>query len=195
MPASEQLLDKLLDYFLKHGVANLSLRPLAKSAGTSARMLVHHFGSKEGLIAAVMNKGRGCLQHSFESFAIQASGSDPGELMLAFWKLTTSKRYRPYLRLLFEVQILAMQNPKRYRQYLADTSTTWIRLLQTALPPSSSKAAMATLCMTVIDGLLLEYLSTGDLRRTSKALDLFLVLLSDSPSGLRHPTRRGKQKR
>lgn len=195
MPASEELLNKALRYFLKHGVANLSLRPLAASVGTSARMLVHHFGSKEELIAAVMDRVRSRLQRSFEPFAAQASKADPGEMMRSFWKLMTSTKYRPYLRLLFEVQILAIQNPKRYRQYLTDTSATWIHLLQSAVPSSPHNAAVATLCMTVIDGLLLEYLSTGDLRQTSKALEIFLVLLSDGRSNLPRPKLRAKRRR
>jgi len=41
------------------------------------------------------------------------------------------------------------------------------------LPKSKSNRAVATLCAAVIDGLLLEYLSTGDRRRTTGALDLF----------------------
>lgn len=179
MPAPERLLNESLAYFLKHGVANLSLRPLAAAAGTSARMLVHHFGSKEELIAAVMEQVRARLQHSFEPLAARASKSKPGQILLDFWKLMTSRKYRPYLRLLFEVQILAIQNPKRYERYLTDTSATWILLLQRALPPGGHNITTATLCLAVVDGLLLEYLSTGDLRRTSKAVELFLKLLKD----------------
>ncbi|PZR73715.1 MAG: hypothetical protein DLM73_10175 [Chthoniobacterales bacterium] len=177
MSARDELLRKCLDYFLKHGVANLSLRPLAAAAGTSARMLIHHFGSKEGLIAAVMDQVRARLQSSFEPLITDASKRKPGEIMLGFWKVVTSRKYRPYLRLLFEVQILALQNPRRYQRYLIDTSATWLRLIRRALPRDKSNAVMATLCLAVVDGLTLEYLATGNLSRTSKAIDIFLTLL------------------
>jgi len=36
---------------------------------------------------------------------------------------------------------------------------------------------MATLCGAVFDGLIMELLSTGDLRRTTRALDDFIALL------------------
>ncbi|MFZ9395925.1 MAG: TetR family transcriptional regulator, partial [Erythrobacter sp.] len=47
----EILLPRLAAHVLAHGLAGASLRPLARAAGTSARMLIYHFGSKERLIA------------------------------------------------------------------------------------------------------------------------------------------------
>lgn len=194
MSAREQLLRKSLDYFLKHGVANLSLRPLARRAGTSARMLLHHFGSKERLIAAVMDQARAHLQSSFNSLIAETRPEEPGEVMLAFWKMATSQKYRPYVQLLFEVQILAIQNPRRYERYLIDTSGTWIKLIRRALPASQDNAILATLSIAVIDGLILEHLSTGDQRRTSAAIQLFLKMLSDRKPAARQSGRQLKKK-
>jgi AcrR family transcriptional regulator len=50
----EQLEDAVIDYVLTHGIADLSLRPVAEALGVSTYSLVYHFDSKEGLIAAVM---------------------------------------------------------------------------------------------------------------------------------------------
>ena len=61
----DELISKSLDYFLRHGVAGLSLRPLAGEIDTSARMVVYHFGSKDGLITAVMDEVRARIQKSF----------------------------------------------------------------------------------------------------------------------------------
>ena len=47
-------LDKMSDYVLLHGLRQATLRPLAHAAGTSDRMLIYHFGSKEGVIAALL---------------------------------------------------------------------------------------------------------------------------------------------
>lgn len=46
----------LADYVLAHGVAGSSLRPMAKAAGTSDRMLVYHYGSKAGVMAAALSE-------------------------------------------------------------------------------------------------------------------------------------------
>jgi AcrR family transcriptional regulator len=143
-------------------------------------MLVHHFGSKEDLITAVLEQVCARLQSLFEPLISGPADLEPAEVMLAFWKLTTSRKYRPFMRLLFEVQILAIQNPARYERYLMEMSSSWLRLVQRAIPKGKRSVVMATLSTAVIDGLMLEYLSTGDLSRTSHAVELFLELLGSN---------------
>jgi AcrR family transcriptional regulator len=172
----DALIEKALQYFLSHGLAGLSLRPLAGKIGTSARLLVYHFGSKDGLVAAVMDEVQARTQRSFAASAARAAKSEKG-VMRAFWDGITAPENVPTLRLLFEVQVLALQNPKAYARYLKGTSSSWLELIEGSLPPSKSKREIATLCAAVIDGLLLEYVSTGDLRRTTKALDRFVGLM------------------
>jgi hypothetical protein len=99
--------------------------------------------------------------------------------MKRFWAWIIHPANLPTMRLLFEVQALALQNPAVYARYLEGTSSSWLELIESSLPPSKSNRAKATLCAAVIDGLLLEYLSTGDRRRTTGALDLFSELIQD----------------
>jgi hypothetical protein len=93
------------------------------------------------------------------------------------------------MRLLFEVQVLALQNPGVYARYLEGTSSTWLALIERSLPPSRANRSVATLCAAVIDGLLLEYLSTGDRRRTTSALELFDTMMRGRTK-MRERTRR-----
>jgi AcrR family transcriptional regulator len=172
MDTRERLRRDCLRYFLRHGVANLSLRPLAAAVGTSARMLLHYFGSKEALIAEVMAEVQTRLQQAFQELSERREGRGE-DLLPRFWKVLSDKANQPSLRLLFEVQMLALQNPRRYRRYLTSTSANWRRLIENALPAKQRNAIQATLYNAVIDGLLLELLSTGDQRRTSRALLLF----------------------
>ncbi len=176
-----ELIAKALDYMTTHGVAGLTLRPLAEAIGTSARLLVYHFGSKDGLIAAVMDEVRARAQRSFaEAVARPGKGAAEGA-MRTFWAWTIHPENVGYMRLLFEVQVLAIRDPATYGHYLEGTSGSWLELIEASLPPSKSNRAVATLCTAVIDGLLLEYLSTGDDRRTTRALDLFGRLMTDGP--------------
>ena len=46
----DELIESLIAYLLENGLADLSLRPLAAGTGTSARLLIYHFGSKEDLL-------------------------------------------------------------------------------------------------------------------------------------------------
>jgi AcrR family transcriptional regulator len=168
---------KALDYFLENGVAGLSLRPLAAEIGTSARLLVYHFGSKEGLIAAVMGEVQARIQESFAGLASTPdTGADRG-LMRRFWDWTIRPENAAYLRLLFEVHVLAIQDPAQYARYVEQDSSKWLELIEASLPPSQDRRIVAMLCAAVIDGLLLEFLSTGDDRRTTQALEMFHRML------------------
>ncbi len=52
--SKETLLPKLAAHVLEHGLGGASLRPLAKAAQTSDRMLLYHFGNKETLIRELL---------------------------------------------------------------------------------------------------------------------------------------------
>ena len=51
--AKDLLLDQVVDHFVTDGLGDLSLRKVAAAIGTSHRMLLYHFGSREGLLLAV----------------------------------------------------------------------------------------------------------------------------------------------
>src|SRR2546422_10730222 len=53
-----ELLSGVAGYLLEHGLADLSLRPLAAAIGTSPRMLLYHFGSKEQLVVEALAEAR-----------------------------------------------------------------------------------------------------------------------------------------
>jgi AcrR family transcriptional regulator len=151
-------------------------------------MLLHYFGSKEALIAEVMELVHLRLQTTFRELLGRPDTKPGPHFLLDFWAALAAKANRPSLRLLFEVQILALQNPKRYRRYLARTSGSWRKLIGRALPPGRAPAGAATLYNAVIDGLLLDLLSTGDLRRTSRAVRIFI----DRCAPVENPRRKAR---
>lgn len=50
----DELLDRVTDHVLEHGLIGLTLRPLAAAIGTSDRMLIYHFGNRDALVSAVV---------------------------------------------------------------------------------------------------------------------------------------------
>ena len=184
----EELLDATVRYLTRHGVADLSLRPLAASIGTSARLLVFHFRSKERLLKDVLGAVQERLQASFAAIA-NAPRDDGQSPMRRFWAWATDTKNLPQLRLLYEVQFLALQNPRVFARYLDTSSSRWIELIAPHLPGRLRNTATATLCAAVFDGLVFELLSTGDRRRTERALDHFVALLWLA-AGPQHPPKR-----
>lgn len=172
----EDLLDASIEYLLERGVAGLSLRPLAAKVGSKARLLVYHFGSKDALVTDAMIVVRDRVQQNFASLVENGRSRKPSEIMRAFWMWATSKQHERYLRLFFEVHGLALQKPKVYGRYLEGAVTSWIERMAAVLPaklPRKTRLALATLAVSTVVGLLLDYLTSGDKKRTADALDQF----------------------
>jgi AcrR family transcriptional regulator len=178
----EILTDELVGYLLEHGLSDLSLRPLADALGTSARLLIYHFESKEGLLAEVLDSMQTRLRMSFGGMLERRAGR-PGRSerpLKLFWDWAVADENYPYLKLLYELQILAVQNPAAYGQYLQRNASNWSELIATALPQAERTPAMVTLLGAVFDGLFLELMCTGDKKRTTQAVQQFIRLVDEA---------------
>jgi AcrR family transcriptional regulator len=177
-PRKREILDAVIRYISENGVANLSLRPLAAATGTKARLLIFHFGSKENLLAEAMAALRDHVQETFADAEGSRKAATAGELARRFWRRATLKRNAGILRVFFEVLALALTNGGKYRNYMKGSAASWHRLFAASLPAHLTPARrkiFATLTVDAFNGLLLDYLVTGDLRRTTRALDIFAV--------------------
>lgn len=175
----EILTDELVAYLLEHGLSDLSLRPLADALGTSARLLIYHFESKEGLLTEVLDSMQTRLRMSLGGMIERRAGQSERPLKL-FWDWAIADENYPYLKLLYELQILAVQNPAAYGQYLQRNTSNWSELIATALPEAERTPAMVTLLGAVFDGLFLELMSTGDRKRTTQAVQQFIRLVDEA---------------
>jgi AcrR family transcriptional regulator len=172
-----QLRDRAVEYVLSHGVTDLSLRPLAKALKTNARMLVYHFGSREGLMREI----RASLRER-EDVVIRAwfrSGKKPrslSEFLGWYWRRMSSPQARGAVRLIFELYALALRDPKAYPGVLTDPIAYWRSLAEEA-QVSDPDSAEATLFLAVTRGLLLDLCATDDGVRVARAVKLFTTLL------------------
>jgi len=187
-----ELLDAALRYLLRHGVASASLRPMAAALGTSARILMFHFRSKEGLLQDLIQELNLRLQRSLEVVVKSAPRSTEAPPLKRFWQWATTEENLPLLRLLYEVQIIALQNPAEYAVYLKKASSDWQRIALQLMSASLKRRSLATLCIAVFDGLMLELMATGDRRRLTQALDDFISLVTRSAGNaeVARPVRR-----
>ena len=170
----EELLEATIDYLLVNGVSDLSLRPLAAAIGTKARLLIYHFGSRNALITAALTTA---LRRVQQSFVTMRKGVPPERAVLDFWKFATSKRNAPYLELLFEVHGLATHHPDLFGEYVQESLDSWRAILAESFrhrgATKREREERASVWIGVFDGLLLDYLATGDLKRTKRALVRF----------------------
>ena len=174
--AREDLLDKTVAYVAEHGLADLSLRQLAAGIGTSHRMLNFHFGSREGLLAAIVGSIEAQQRVALEQLATEAT--TPTELVRAQWAQLSDPALRPAIALFFEVLALAVQRRPGTEGFLDSLTDPW---LATAAG-IGERLAIATdrdelrLGVAVVRGLLIEVLASGDLAGPTASLERFLDL-------------------
>ena len=159
----DAVLAQAADYVLERGLAGLSLRPLAKALGTSPRMLLYDFGTKERLIHEILAEIR-----RREAALLDAEVRTLEDV----WRWISAPEREPFLRVFFEVYVAALG-----RDEAAPFVRDWLEFLRERWRPSVDEAK-ATLMVAVIRGLLLDRLATGDRARTDRAVSRFVELVS-----------------
>src|SRR3954454_24613103 len=168
-------LARATDYVLKNGLASLSLRPFAAALGTSTRMLLYDFGSKEQLVAEVLAEARRREAALLAEWR-RANTSDAATLH-TIWHWIAADERVPFLRLFFEVDVDAMTHPERYAGGARAMVEDWLSVIAGQWRVDAPDSAMATLMIAVVRGLLLDRLATGESVRTDAALARFVELI------------------
>jgi len=178
------LLEAIVDVLLADGIADLSLRPLAERVGTSARLLIYHFGSKEDLLVAALAQVRARIAGELKELAQTDKSRSIDAALTRFWRWATAEPNQKYFRLLFEIDGLAMHDQLRFSTQARNESTSvWLNLIRNAEALSGRSSidppGRTTLIWATIAGLLQDLLTTGDHERTTAALHYFLSLIAN----------------
>src|SRR5262249_33905902 len=163
----------------ERGASDLSLRPLADALGTSSRMLIYHFGTKDQLLVEILQAARARQYAMLEAWV--AEGRTLPELIRLYWTWATTDTSRPYIRLFFEVFGMAVQGRPGTDDVLpalTDESIGLFGAVAGASAPGRAPNELAHLSVGVVRGLLFQWLCGDDLTLLSAALERFLAYLS-----------------
>lgn len=176
----EDLLEQSYRYVLANGLTGLSLRPLAAAIGSSPRVLLFLFGSKEALIKAILQRAR--TDEVNRLAEVRAAGPQDGLAAAArvVWTWLVDPAHRPLLLLWLEVYSLSLaaaQGP--WAGFAAQTVEDWLDHLAGAQPRAASRRQETerTLCLAVLRGALMDLLATGETERVTAAVELYLERL------------------
>jgi AcrR family transcriptional regulator len=174
-----RLLDAVVGYAKSHGISDLSLRELAAAVGTSHRMLIYHFGSKEGLLAAVVQAVE-AEQREFLAALAADPAVGPVEAMRAMWRRIADPSLWPGERLFFEIYGQALQGRPGTEGFLDRITEDWVELaaeysVRLGAPRETARAD-ARLSVAVGRGLLLDLVATGDRAQADRAFERFIEL-------------------
>ena len=173
LPARERLLAAAVDRALDTGIADLSLRQIAATIGTSHRMLIYHFGSREGLLVAVTQ-----AVEDQQRAALLDSGATSQDARRA-WERLSDPALWPQERLFFELYAYALRGRPGTEGFLDGIVESWVAPVAAALVEAGADEATARadarLGVAVVRGLLLDLLATGDRAGVDEAYERFLA--------------------
>lgn len=174
MSAREELLDRVVAWFVEHGVGDTSLRTVAAGVGTSHRMLHYHFGSRDGLLAAVVEASWVQQQGLLSSLLEEAE--EPYDAAWAFWSrlADTADTFGP---LFFELSAAAMHG-HGWAESLRGWIDAWIRTLaeffrRVGHEPGRAEA-LARTALALTRGVLYDLALGGDRAHADATIAEFL---------------------
>ena len=149
------------DYVLEHGLVGMSLRPLAAALGTSDRMLLYHFDSKDDLVATVL---RVANDRSVEVIRALPPSADVRAAVLDLWAAVTSPRLERCQRMYVEAAALGLFGREPYASVVREANEIWTTAVADHLVASGTPRDRAHRAVALLDATLMGF-----------ALDLPLV--------------------
>jgi AcrR family transcriptional regulator len=175
-PARQRLLNTVVAYFEAQGLADQSLRRIAEAIGTSHRMLLYHFGSKDGLLLAVVREVEARTKVRLTDLSEEIGGDTDG-LIRRMWSYLSDPALGDFERLFFALYGRALQGDEAIRPLLHDDIEHWLNANVAVTAPLGVPADVARtharLGLAVTRGLLLDLLATGDRAGVENALEVF----------------------
>lgn len=157
----QELLEAVVANLREEGIGDRSLRQIAEAVGTSHRMLIHHFGSRHGLLTAVVQRIEQD-QHDFLA-SVDAPAHEISRIM---WQRLSDPGLWPAERLFFECYARAARGEEPYASLLPGLVDDWLdQATGYARADGLNDAdarARARLGLAMMRGLLLDLVGTGD---------------------------------
>ncbi|NNC12560.1 TetR/AcrR family transcriptional regulator [Planctomonas sp. JC2975] len=177
---AEQLLERCTDHALEHGLPD-RLEPLVSATGSSARMLLYHFGTRDDLLLAILRRARQRQLASFGELLCLRPDENYTTTLGRAWVATTGADAQSYLRMFG--QLREQSERSLWPGFRRLATTDWLGPLQTGLA-SIGRSGSETLVLAVIRGLMMDIDATGDLARADAAFHELLCALEPEASPL-----------
>ncbi|MGH8862820.1 MAG: TetR family transcriptional regulator [Jatrophihabitantaceae bacterium] len=186
-----ELLEAAYSYITRHGLVGMSLRPLADAIGSSPRVLLFLFGSKDELIHALLARARADQLTMLAELdahrdggprraAQAAQGTELVRTALRVWQWLAAPDHRGLLALWAEGYARSLIDPTGpWESFARSTVEDWLDILAAAQPRPWRRTAAGrterTVALAVLRGALLDLLATGDTRRTTAAVRAYFA--------------------
>jgi len=171
-----ELLAALVDVVAEDGLGNRSLRQIADRLGTSHRMLIHHFGSRAGMLVAVVQ-----AVEARQAAVRDGLAGPPADVLERLWAGLSDPALRPLERLFFECYARGANGEAPFDMLVPHAVTSWLDAERARDPEGDP--VLARLALATVRGLLLDLVATGDTEATTAALHRFAAMLRSDRRG------------
>jgi AcrR family transcriptional regulator len=172
----QRLLDAVIDHFTTDGLADQSLRRIAEAVGSSHRMLLYHFGSKDGLLLEVVREVEARTEARLALVA-ETAAMRSDVVIRRMWSYLSDPELAGFERLFFALYGRALQGDRATLPLLKDDIEHWLEanvaLAAEVGVPAELVRTHSRLGLAVMRGLLLDLLATGDRAAVDAALEVF----------------------
>lgn len=174
-----ELLERVVAYLALHGLGDVSLRPMAAALNTSPNRLVHHFGSKQELLAAALEHATQMQVEVRDEWLRRNPSLSKTTELRKWWKwLTDSPENLALTRLGLEAVTLEATHTGLSGDVRAEQIGVWREQIEQKLVsegvPKNVAVTEASMLKGVFTGLIMDLLATGDRQRLTKALEVAL---------------------
>jgi AcrR family transcriptional regulator len=166
-----ELLDAVIEALAGGGIGGRSLRDIADAVGTSHRMLLHHFGSRDELLLTVVEE-----VERRQAATLGALPDDPAGAIAAMWTNLRRAELRAFERLFFECYARAAQGEEPFTRLLPGAVDGWLAAARERAGTTVDRATVR-LGLAVTRGLLLDLVATDDVDGVDAAATRFVELV------------------
>lgn len=170
----DRILDACVDHALTHGLPD-RLEPFVSASGTSTRMLIYHFGTRDALLRETLRRARQRQRDFYGGLLSPRPDEDYLRTLRRTWKAITGPQGRPFLGMFGRLRESA--GPALWPGFRREATTDWLQPLEDGMR-SVGRPELATLVLAVIRGLILDLEATDDVSRADQAFDDFLTALA-----------------
>lgn len=176
-PRRDEIVEAAYRYVLDNGLSGASLRPVAEAVGSSTGVLRFLFGSKDGLVRALLARAR---QDELELLGAVDDGSGLAVAGEQIWRWLSDPSHRALLVLWAESYAASLQDVSGpWSGFARTTVDDWLAVLARAQPAAVHRTAAGraerSALLAVLRGCLLDLLATGDRTRTTRAVRAYLA--------------------
>jgi AcrR family transcriptional regulator len=150
----DELLDKVTDHVLEHGLIGLTLRPVAAAIGTSDRMLLYHFGSRDELVAAVVTRTEDRAIAGIDALPA-ADGVRAGVNQL--WEAYGHESLHGCLDIYVQAAATGLIGQEPYRTAVREANERWVRALRAYFVRCGAPEDRVARIVTLVDSSLFGF--------------------------------------